>query len=238
MVLYQWSFSVPKHPASNGLPGRYVRSFKEAMEKMEKSEDPLDTKLSRFLLAQHTTPQATTGKSPSELLMNKKLKTRLDLFNLLSQDITHARVEEKQKVQKTFMITMSIKENFRSVIQYLLRISHMVQSGWVEPFWTSQDQCLIWYNSVCRRHLDHMRLRSISLQPTSITFSNVSLTSAPATQPLEASTVDCSTELDQAPVQPKDPEPKGQEDNSGILRRSTRTHNGLAYEINGVMFEQ
>ena len=90
--------SAPKHPASNGFAERYVRTFKETMKKMVNEKGSLDTKLSRFLLSYRTTPQA--GKTPGELLINRKLKTRLDLVNPLSQNTTRTPVEDKQLAQK------------------------------------------------------------------------------------------------------------------------------------------
>ena len=78
----------------------FALSKTETMKKMVNEKGSLDTKLSRFLLSYRTTPQTTTGKTPCELLVNRKLKTRLDLVNPLSQNTTRTRVEDKQLAQK------------------------------------------------------------------------------------------------------------------------------------------
>ena len=87
--------SAPYHPASNGLAERVVKTFKAGMRKM--AEGSLRQKLARFLFSYRTTPHSTTGASPAELLMNRKLKSVLDLLNpLLAQ-----RVESAQNRQIT-----------------------------------------------------------------------------------------------------------------------------------------
>ena len=73
------STSAPYHPASNGLAERAVKTFKTGMRKMTKGT--LKQKLARFLLSYRTTPHSTTCVSPAELLMNRKLKSALDLLN-------------------------------------------------------------------------------------------------------------------------------------------------------------
>src|SRR5690606_10915838 len=69
----------PYHPASNGQVERYVQSFKSSLEKMGEEEGTMSEKLNRFLIEQHACPSAVTGKSPSEMLMGRQIKTRLDL---------------------------------------------------------------------------------------------------------------------------------------------------------------
>ncbi|VDI15718.1 Hypothetical predicted protein [Mytilus galloprovincialis] len=69
--------SAPWHPASNGCAERAVQSFKEGMKKIK--EGTIQEKLNRFLFNYRITPQTTTGLAPSELLMKRKLKSRLDL---------------------------------------------------------------------------------------------------------------------------------------------------------------
>jgi hypothetical protein len=70
--------SSPYHPRSNGQAERGVQSIKSALNKMRDEHIPLQEAVSRFLLDYRATPQTTTGLSPAELLMNKKLRTRLD----------------------------------------------------------------------------------------------------------------------------------------------------------------
>ena len=73
------STSAPYHPASNGLAKRAVKTCKTGMRKM--TQGTLKQKLARFLFSYRTTPHPTTGVSPAELLMNRKLKSALDLLN-------------------------------------------------------------------------------------------------------------------------------------------------------------
>ena len=85
--------AAPYHPASNGLAERAVKTFRTGMRKM--TEGSLKQKLARFLFSYRTTPQSTTGVSPAELLMNKKLRSVLDLLNSLISN----RVESAQDRQ-------------------------------------------------------------------------------------------------------------------------------------------
>ncbi len=87
--------AAPYHPALNGLAKRAVRTFRKGLEKMEKGS--VRTKLSHFLLSYRTTPQSTTGVSPAELLMGRKLHTHL---NRMPPSIADS-VKDKQCQQKT-----------------------------------------------------------------------------------------------------------------------------------------
>lgn len=59
-------------------------------------EGTMQDKLSRFLLKYRTTPHTTTGVPPAELLMKRKLKTKLDLI----VPNTASLVRQKQERQK------------------------------------------------------------------------------------------------------------------------------------------
>lgn len=64
------------HPASNGLAERSVQTFKNGMKRLQGGT--LHTRLAQFLFSYRTTPHTTTGVSPAELLMGRRLMTRLD----------------------------------------------------------------------------------------------------------------------------------------------------------------
>nr|MCH9717641.1 DDE-type integrase/transposase/recombinase [Gammaproteobacteria bacterium] len=86
--------SSPYHPSSNGLAERGVQIFKREMLKLK--EGTLHDRISHVLFYNHITPQTTTGLSPSQLLQNRNLRSRLDLIR---PDV-QARVIQKQYTQQ------------------------------------------------------------------------------------------------------------------------------------------
>ena len=89
----------PYHPQSNGAAERAVRVVKEALVKQvlegNKSRS-IKHRLTDFLLRYRTTPHSTTGAMPAELLMRRRLRTRL---SLVKPDLAQT-VESKQNKQK------------------------------------------------------------------------------------------------------------------------------------------
>ena len=78
------------HPKSNGLAERAVKIVKDGLKKM--SEGTIEDRIARFLFTYRITPQSTTQMSPAELLMGRRLRSRLDL---LKPNLAQ-RVEKKQ----------------------------------------------------------------------------------------------------------------------------------------------
>ena len=86
--------SSPYHPATNGLAERAVQTFTAAFKRMDSGS--IQTRISRFLFNYRITSQGTTGISPAELLMKRKLHSRLDqLIPDISTQV--AKTQEKQK---------------------------------------------------------------------------------------------------------------------------------------------
>jgi transposase InsO family protein len=82
----------PRHPASNGLAERAVQTVKEGLRKQQGSD--IHCRLAKFLLSYRTTPQSTTGVTPAELLMKRRLRTRLDLLRPSLSSTVEAKQEK------------------------------------------------------------------------------------------------------------------------------------------------
>ena len=70
--------SAPFHPATNGLAERNVQTVKTALKKLiegNMKENSIQTLISRFVFNYRITPHTSTGLSPAEILMNRKLES-------------------------------------------------------------------------------------------------------------------------------------------------------------------
>ena len=98
--------SAPYHPSSNGLAERSVQIVKKGLKKITRGS--MRTRLAQILFAYRLTPQSTTGVSPSELLLGRRPRSRLDLL----KPNTAERVEENQLKQKEKHDQRSRERNF------------------------------------------------------------------------------------------------------------------------------
>lgn len=67
----------PYHPATNGIAERFIQTFKRSMRKSELNPDRA---LQEFLHQYRRTP-GLSGKSPSELLNNRQIRSYVDTFH-------------------------------------------------------------------------------------------------------------------------------------------------------------
>ena len=88
--------SAPYHPATNGLAERAVQTFKQNLKCMQKGT--IHEKVLRFLTKYRVTPQSSTGVSPAELLLGRKLKTKLDLVHPYVHSNVHKSLIQQKKI--------------------------------------------------------------------------------------------------------------------------------------------
>ncbi len=87
--------SAPFHASSNGLAERAVQTFKTMMKKA--GEGSVASKVARVLFSYRITPQSTTGISPAEMLLGRKLRSTLDLLHPdLQQKVRGKQSKQKQ----------------------------------------------------------------------------------------------------------------------------------------------
>lgn len=128
---------------------------------MKKSKPgELKTKLARFLLHYRTTPHATTGMTPAELLMRRPLRTHLDLM----RPNISARVESKQLSQSVHHDSKSRERSFLPQDKVYVRTAGS-SSPWI-PGTTTVKNGSVHYEvrledeRLVRRHIDHIQPRA------------------------------------------------------------------------------
>ena len=148
----------PYHPASNGLAERAVQTFKSGLKKMQKGT--LDEKIARFLFHYRITPQTTTGISPSELFLGRKLRSR---FDLLHPDLA-TKVERKQDKQKETHDQHTVDRHF--TIGQSVYVKNFARGPiWLQGKIVSQvgpvsfKVELTGSQVICSRHQDHIRVQ-------------------------------------------------------------------------------
>ena len=87
----------PYHPSSNGAVEQFNETFKQTLRAGKMDGKTLSHRLADFLLTYHSTPHATTNRTPSSLFLQKELRTG---FSLIHSDVSK-HVHEKQADQIT-----------------------------------------------------------------------------------------------------------------------------------------
>ena len=87
--------TAPYHPSSNSLVERAVQVFTKGISKQ--STGTLNDQISRLLFQYRITPHSTTGISPAEMLIGRRLHSRLDLLKpSMEQRVTNKQQQQKE----------------------------------------------------------------------------------------------------------------------------------------------
>ena len=149
--------SSPYHPSTNGLAERAVQTFKSNMKKL--TEGTLEAKLSHFLFHYRLTPQTTTGQSPSELLLGRRIKSRLDLLQPTAKPkVTQSLIRQKANHDRSAKFRV-----FNVGEEVFVRNPQGTPAWWegvIEKL-TGPLSYKIKLNdgTILNRHVDHIRIR-------------------------------------------------------------------------------
>ncbi|KAL3228441.1 hypothetical protein MRX96_048564, partial [Rhipicephalus microplus] len=183
--------SAPFHPSTNGQAERMVRTTKEGLSRIIQGN--WARRLADFTLQQHVTPNTTTGRSPAELLMGRKLSTMLD------------RLHPDRAPEKSTRLAPEDPVFARNYAQGPLWIPAVISraTGPISYEVTTPD------GRVLRRHVDPLRRRTVG--PTQTAVAELERPQ-PERRPMSTSTPEGSSSvpvapegLSSAPVEPDAP---------------------------------
>ena len=198
--------TAPYHPSSNGLAERAVQTFKQSLRQIQGGS--VKEKLTKFLFKYRITPHTVTGVAPAELLMGRRLRSRLDLLKPnIAATVEHNQLKQKlnrdgQRPYRVFDKGGSVYiQDFTANKQKWIPGTIQKATGPVSYVVLLAD------GSTARRHVDNIKARYIAkstvedsvdystLQPTSnetetCTEATSEITQTEAIKPVTTSTPD------------------------------------------------
>ncbi|KAL3194428.1 hypothetical protein MRX96_016220 [Rhipicephalus microplus] len=180
--------SAPFHPSTNGQAERMVRTTKEGLSRIIQGN--WARRLADFTLQQHVTPHMTTGRSPAELLMSRKLSTMLNRLHPDRAPEKSTRLADSPSKPRTFQPEDPVFA--RNYAQGPLWIPAVISraTGPISYEVTAPD------GRVLRRHVDQLRHRTVG--PTQTAGAELPRPQ-PERRPMSTSTPEGSSSVPVAP---------------------------------------
>lgn len=101
----QHKTSAPFHPATNGQAENCVKSFKIGIQKLLRDRQnnclSLETLVSRYLFSYRNSVHCSTGITPSQLMFQRKVRTRLDLLTVDKNNKEEKMINNFKGMRKT-----------------------------------------------------------------------------------------------------------------------------------------
>lgn len=189
--LIRQALVAPYHPSSNGQAERMVQNVKNAIKKMTNGNGQTDIYLAlhRYLLTQHITPHCATGRSPSEILMGRKLCT---LFDRLQPDFRKEMLSKQEDQYPNKGLTRCFQENDAVFSRSFTPGQKWVPSKIIETTGPVSYKVQTPDGRIVRRHSDQIRTRMCGPENTEEMVPSTCLESK-----LQASPHQCSSQQPQ-----------------------------------------
>ena len=154
------------HPSSNGGAERFVQTVKKGLRACHIENGVSARKHDNFLFSYRTTPSSVTGKTPSELLLNRQIRSRLDLLRP-NMDTPHKDTSLNERMRK-YNEKMQKRVQGRGPVRILQEgdkvfvRNHVGKNRWFTGYIVSKvaDRTYIVKIGVreVKRHIDDIRL--------------------------------------------------------------------------------
>ncbi|XP_035900492.1 uncharacterized protein K02A2.6-like [Anopheles stephensi] len=146
--------TAPYHPQSNGQAERFVDTFKRAVKKIREGNGGMHEALDEFLLAYRTTPNKTLEqKSPGEMMLNRKVRTALELLRPSSRNFARQPAVNDTIAGRNFCVNDKV---------YVKRY-HRNGWEWVSGVVTDRLGSVMYMIDICGRslryHVNQLRIR-------------------------------------------------------------------------------